>query len=491
MDKILTTTITKIKTEPAKCSLDLGVGSERGLYVNQDYILSKLKKTHRGISLMYTYYPNDKTWPKRAQDAFPENTTGAWDYPYENYFPYRGGREKLFENEPFNFMKDIRMHGQDVVLTLTADPFLKKEDLILLAKDLKPYGHLFLRLNHECTGNWFCYTKRASYEQIADFFILACDVFHEYAPNVKMILCAGMYQKETGKLEMEDIFLEAHKKADVWSGDQYLSLHWGWPNDIATKETSNYACYNVDEVYEKAKNTYLRLCKITGQNKPMFLSELNADADVTGPFEQSNMMKHFMKLIKKEKHPWLSAFTFYQFRDDGRLGLEITDFNNKDVGIEQPIFDMYKKEFKDEYFCKQIKKLEKISLPTQLRWGSQEDAEGIEIDVHFNKTPSFFELYFPDELKDLNMLIEFENWSFYKAPGVSFVDLMPYFFENKIKRSCTKQIRFFCPPQNGTNFNYNESVSQDLLYNTYTVVSKLPIVRLEENPVSLSKKYRD
>ena len=47
----------KVLLTPAKCALDMGDGSERGLYVNQDYILQKLKKVHRGISLMYTYYP--------------------------------------------------------------------------------------------------------------------------------------------------------------------------------------------------------------------------------------------------------------------------------------------------------------------------------------------------------------------------------------------------------------------------------------------------
>ena len=46
--------------KPAQCALDLGVGSERALYVNQDYILRKLGKVHRGISLMYTYYPKEK-----------------------------------------------------------------------------------------------------------------------------------------------------------------------------------------------------------------------------------------------------------------------------------------------------------------------------------------------------------------------------------------------------------------------------------------------
>ena len=34
--------ISKTQLTPAKCALDLGDGSERGLYVNQDYILRKL-----------------------------------------------------------------------------------------------------------------------------------------------------------------------------------------------------------------------------------------------------------------------------------------------------------------------------------------------------------------------------------------------------------------------------------------------------------------
>ena len=34
--------IKKIHMGPAKCAVDLGDGSERGEYVNQDYILNKL-----------------------------------------------------------------------------------------------------------------------------------------------------------------------------------------------------------------------------------------------------------------------------------------------------------------------------------------------------------------------------------------------------------------------------------------------------------------
>lgn len=488
----------KVILKPADCALDMGDGSERGLYVNQDYILQKMRKVHRGISLMYTYYPNDKGWPGRASVVHKQKTpSGAWDYPYEDYFPYRGGREGLRDDEPFKYMKEIRQRGMEVVLTLTIDPKLTEEDLIILAKDLRPYGRLFLRVNHECTGSWFCFNKRASYQELADFFVLVCKVMHKYAPNVKMILCAGMFDKNSGKIEMEDIFLEAHKAADIWSGDNYLSLHWGWPVDVATKETHNYACYDVDEVYDKAKSTLHRLREITGQNKPMVLSELNGDGDVTGAFEQSNMMKHFMERLQKDDEKWLSAFTFYQFRDDGRLGLEITDPNNNQVGIEQPILSMYKTEIHKPFFSQKIENCGKIELPAKLRWGSSEDAEGIEIDCHFNKTPQYFEVYFEDELLNMNMMMEFGGYWFYKAPGTKCVDLMSYFFENPLKKPCDMKLRFFCPPTDGMNHPIGEGTDPynapdgDWLYNSYTVLPILPKVRIDEEPVLLAKHYDD
>ena len=78
-------TINKVFLKGADCALDLGDGSERAPYVNQDYILRKLGSIHRGISLMYTYYPKDKGWPQRASIAFPQKDfSGAWNYPYED-----------------------------------------------------------------------------------------------------------------------------------------------------------------------------------------------------------------------------------------------------------------------------------------------------------------------------------------------------------------------------------------------------------------------
>lgn len=488
----------KIQLGKCPCALDLGDGSERAFYVNQDYILRKLHKIHRGISLMYTYYPNDKEWPTRAcKIKASDEPQGAWDSPYENYFPYRGGREGLRDDEPFCFMKEIRKHGMDVVLTITIDPALKEEDLILIAKDLRPYGRLLLRVNHECTGTWFCFNKRATYQQLADFFVLVCKVMHEYAPNVKVILCAGMYEKDTGKLEMEDIFLEAHKAADIWSGDHYLSLHYGWPLDIATKETSNYFCSDDNEVYERAKNTLYRLREITGQDKPFVLSEMNADGDVNGAYEQANMMKHFMNSLEKDDEKWLSAFTLYQFRDDGRLGLEITDPNNSDVGIEQPLLAVYREQLNKDFFSQKMTAVPgNVNFPMVLNWNNSEDAEGIEVDVALEKEPCFAELYFEGDLVPLNMMIEFGGFWFYKSPGVKFVDLMSRFFEKPctVKKGDVMKLRFFAPPQDGLNHPFDgsspyEAGDGEWMYKTFTTIPCLPKLRIEYEPVLLKKHY--
>lgn len=166
MDKLY-----KITMGKAKCAVDLGDGSERGEYVNQDYILHKLGRPHRSISLMYCYYPFDKEWPARISEAMKDaKVSFQWDYPYDDYFPYKGGIGGSTEAEPFNQMRDVRRHGQDVTLTLTIDPAVTDEMLAAIGDDLKPFGRLLLRINHEATGDWFSFTKRATYQEIADFY---------------------------------------------------------------------------------------------------------------------------------------------------------------------------------------------------------------------------------------------------------------------------------------------------------------------------------
>ena len=56
----------------AQCAIDMGDGSERGEYVNQDYMINTLGRPMRAVSLMTSYYPLDESFPKRAHDAFPD-----------------------------------------------------------------------------------------------------------------------------------------------------------------------------------------------------------------------------------------------------------------------------------------------------------------------------------------------------------------------------------------------------------------------------------
>lgn len=116
-----------------------------------------------------------------------------------------------------------------------------------------------------------------------------------------------------------------------------------------------------------------------------------------------------------------------------------------------------------------------------------------------HKTPHYCEMYFDGDLIPMNLMIEMNGYWFYKAPGVKFIDLMSYFFDNpKLKRGVFRRetslkIRIFCPPQNGMNADpveAREAPDGDWLYNSYTALPCLPRVRIEEEPMAVFKKYR-
>lgn len=469
-----------VSLRPAKCAVDLGDGSERGEYVDQDYILQKLGRPHRAISLMYCYYPNDDKWPGRASvvHASPE-VKFAWDYPYDDYFTYKGGLNGTRDDEPFTYMRDIRRHGQDVLLTLTMDPKLTDEHIVAVARDLRTFGRVLLRINHEATGDWFSFNKRASYEEIAAFFVRCCEIVHREAPNVKVIICLdGCKNLENEKMEMEDIFAEAARAADIVSVDRYMALHWGWPYDIAEPELEgkSFERNRVDKIYQLGKKSYERYVVVNnGVKKPMVLSEFNADGDVTGPFEQAQMLREFCDKLKDDPEKWLSAFTLYQMRDRGRLGLEIEDPNNANVGIEQPLLETYRELIHEEYFSPVFEEKEEISLPVTLRWGGAEDAEGIAMPLHFEKNPVFCEAYFKGEGKKLNLMMELNGYWFYKAPGVECIDLMSAFFKKPLSAETDLSLKIFAPPSSGEN---DASQGEDWQMNYYTEITELPDVRL-------------
>ncbi|MFT3952017.1 MAG: hypothetical protein QM689_08775 [Oscillospiraceae bacterium] len=467
-----------VKLGKANCALDLGDGSERGEYVNQDYILHKLGRPHRGVSLMYCYYPYDKDWPGRVSEIYKEGVSFAWDYPYDDYFTYRGGLGGTTDGEPFNQMRDIRRHGQDVVLTLTVDPFVTDDRIIAIAKDLKPFGRIMLRVNHEATGNWFSFNKRCSYQEVADFFCRFHRIVKEIAPNVSTILCiGGIEDLNKEEIEKEQEFAQAVRETDIWSVDKYMALHWGWPYDVAEKGGHSHKRDTVDKTYLMTKASFERFKFLNGgTEKQMVMSEFNADGDVTGPYDQAQMVEEFCSRLKDENATWFSGLTFYQFRDRGRLGLEIEDPNNADVGVAQPVLETYKKILHDDYFKPSMETGAALSFPATLRWGGAEDAEGISVPLAFEKNPHFCEVVFDD---DSNLMMEINGRWFYKSPKARTIDLMPAFFEKPLTGAATLTLNFFAPPASGEN---DLSLS-DGLYNTYTVIEKLPQIRIRFAPI--------
>lgn len=475
--------IYSIKLGAAKCAVDLGDGSERGEYVCQDYILSRLGRPHRSISLMYCYYPFDKEWPARISEAMKDSEVAfQWDYPYDDYFPYLGGMGGSREGEPFTQMRDIRRHGQDVTLTITMDPAVTDEQLAAIGSDLRSFGRVFLRINHEATGNWFSFNKRADYQEVADFYCRASRIIKEQAPNVRTVLCIGgiedLNSEETVK---EKEFAQAVRETDIWSVDKYMALNWGWPYTVAERGGDKHSRSSVRDIYELTKRSYERFRYLNGgEAKPMIMSEMNADGDVAGPFEQADMVRLFCDILSEEQADWFSAFTFYQFRDRGRLGLEREDPNCPEVGIEQPVMRTYREIIHEERFLPTLTLWGETELPARLRWGNSEDAEGIAIPLHFDAQPHFCELYFSDES---NLMIELNGRWFYKAPQTKVIDLMPAFFEKPIDSSADMTLNIFAPPASGEN----DFSAEDGINNYYYTLEELPVIRIRTAPTEESR----
>ena len=484
------TKVKKIHMGKGRFFLDLCDGSERGEYVNQDYILHALGRPHRAINLMYCYYPNDPGWPKRARDAFKgKDITFQWDYPYDDYFPYGGGINGDKNSSVFEQMRDIRRHGMDVILTLTIDPHVSEEQLRALGRDLRTFGQIEVRINHEATGDWFSFTKRAGYGEIAEFFCKASRIIKEEAPNVKTIICIGGVQDETKpEMEMEEEFKCTIPEADIWSMDEYLALHWGWPFDVAEKGGNSFKRCHVADICNMLKRSYNRYKFLNGgAGKPMVMSELNADGDVTGPYEQIDMMKEFTDLLKADSEEWFSGFTFYQFRDRGRLGLETEDPNNRDCGIRQPVMDYYIKLLNDPDFMPVMSDVSVLNEDadgnienTELRFGNSRDAEGISMVFEVKSQPVFFEAYFEDESTEYNLMMELNGQWFYKKPGVKCIDFMETFYKNSINTPTQVELRIFAPSATGENDLGREG--GDLNY--YKNIKVLPRVRIEYGPIA-------
>ncbi len=457
----------KLHMGPAHCALDLGDGSERAAYVNQDYILHKLGRPHRAVNIMYTYYPHDKEWPARISEAWKDrNVSFAWDYPYDDYPPY--GQN----GQPFEQMKDIRRHGQDVILTLTLDCALSDEELRAVAEQLRPYGRMMIRINHECFGNWFQHNKRYTYAEVGAFFVRFARIMKETAPNVKTIFCGG-WCLPGGPAELEEAFREAFAAADFWSCDSYPALHYGWPYDIAEKGGGQYKADPIGEIVDKFIGTYQHVSELCGVSRPMTTAEFNTDGDVTGPRAQGESVVRFLRYWRDHRVDWFRSFSLYQFRDQGRLGLECEDPNNSAVGVEQPMLAEYRDQVLfDPWFMPEMTEGEEAAFPAELRWGGSEDADGLAIPIAFEGNPEFCEMTVE---QPIGLMMELNGRWFYKAPGTKTIDMMSAFFSKPLEGPTTLTLRLFAPPADGVN---PDDGSADWLTNYRTVLEAMPKMRI-------------
>ncbi|MGQ9779509.1 MAG: hypothetical protein ACUVRM_06495 [Bacillota bacterium] len=438
----------RVTLGPAPCAVDLGDGSERGEYVNQDYILRTLGRPHRSINLMYCYWPKDEGWPRRASEVFSPSEAFVWSYPYDDYFPYQGGPGGDPDGEPFRQIRDIRRHGQDVTLTLTIDCSLEDYYLKAIAKKLKPFGRLRLRLNHECDGDWFTCNKRFDRRQISAFFCRFHEIIKATAPEIQTICCFGTIDEATGRLRYEDDLVPMLRYADIWSVDKYLSLHYAWPFNICKRDQLNkgYSYAGVEGVWREIHRIYEIFVERSGQEKPFEICEFNADGDVAGQRQQARELREFYERVRTEKPPFLKGITYYQFRDRGRLGLEREDPNNPGVGIATPFLADYRTIIRDAYFLphEDWRPLGPGESPT-LAWRSAEDADGLGWEVILRGRPSFFELRLE---KDANLMVQVDRVWYYKKPGVEWMDATDAV--DGLDRGARVRIAIFAPPADGT-----------------------------------------
>ncbi|MDR1668525.1 MAG: hypothetical protein LBR76_01020 [Oscillospiraceae bacterium] len=480
-------TVKTLHMGAAKVALDLGDGSERGEYVGQDYILKTLGRPHRAVNLMYCYYPLDQGWPARAS-TLPLPGGGkagfAWDYAYDDYFPYQGGAGGDIAGEPFGQMRDVRRHGQDVILTLTVDCAVPDSHLIQIAEELRPFGRLMLRINHEATGNWFAFNKRYTYQQVADFYVRFHNILKTRAPHIRTILCIGEdHPDENGKMAYEDEFAEAIAAADIWSTDTYLALHWGWPYDIAEPGGTSHKRSGNGETLSGFLYEYSRFLARSGaQDRPFVISEFNADGDVTGAAGQAAQLADLYRRLPEEA-PCITGITFYQFRDRGRLGLEIEDPGNPDIGHAQPVLEEYKKILNMPPYLPAMTEGAETAFPAKLRWGGSEDADGLSFPLTLENDPVFCEVTFPGEDERLNLMLELNGRWFYKKSGVKTIDLMPAFFNGGAPRETA--LRLFAPPPDGVN---DPAQGDGWEMNYFTEIKTVPVFRIRYTPAAEPKE---
>ncbi len=315
----------------AKTKLIISNGSERGDYVDCMTMQRSFASPHDGVQLMKTYYPSDPRWNSamKISRAHPNpESTYAWDHDYDDYWPldfevHDGACERQ--------LRQIKSIGADVHLTLTLDMSLTDEELTAIFIRLGNYGTVYLRINHEANGRWFRHHKLHSRKELSDFFVRCHELARRHAPNIRTVfsLSADIFvgdqthsvvRQEQAHLQSSEL-REALALADYWSLDKYVSLNWGWPHTHPTA-SSNYFNGSVETWWRLVEETYLLMIYANGGvMKPLFLHEFNSDSDVVGESRQAAAITEVYRRLQQSDLPWLEGICFYQYCDEGGLGL--------------------------------------------------------------------------------------------------------------------------------------------------------------------------
>lgn len=374
-------------------------------------------------NLMSCYYPRQTFWPERRLfgEAVPHYRHSLRDAtentPLKDLNDWTDGYYSFDiedpDNEVLQQIADVRRHGQDVRLTVTADIDTPTEDLERMADILKGFGPMQLRLNHEANGNeWFRFARnvgglqgqeqRKLYYDISQFFIRTHALFRGIAPNVTLVACYnGMGERakkgEIGPGEMplmtEDNLGLMYLLPDiVISFDQYGSLHYGWPSHaienppvIGHVDAVEHQAFALTprELCDEIVHFFWRtLSDLRHEELRIDLGELNFDEDIHGPDIQARLVHEAYSWIGR--HPEvIGSVTFYELTDMGGLGLfrqrEYGDVDNLSTTV---LLDVYKDIMRWEEFRPTYAALGEVGEGVErvdLVWRTAVDSEGLEM----------------------------------------------------------------------------------------------------------------
>jgi hypothetical protein len=228
-------------------------------------------------------------------------------------------------------LRDVKRIGADVHLTLTLDMSLPDSELVRIFTRLSDFGTVYLRINHELNGSWFRHHKLHSRRELNDFFMRCHRLIKSYAPNLKTVfsLTADIFvgdqvnsvvKRDLAFLERSQM-REALGAADYWSLDKYVTLNWGWPH-TSPGNSNDYFTGSVETWWRLIEETYLLMIHANGGvMKPLFLHEFNSDSDVVGESGQAAAITEVYQRLLQSDLPWLEGICFYQYCDEGGLGL--------------------------------------------------------------------------------------------------------------------------------------------------------------------------